>query len=239
MRSRDITGRMVSLFDSIVPPILRDQWWFMRLFFKIVCGKSADSYMNFKQIYHSCSEDDIKKMYEESRAIHSGRDTDLNQGCITEILNSAVGSSALDVACGKGLLSKLLAEKGLEVTACDFLNVLSSSFTHNKITFVQSDICSLNFEDKRFDTVVSAHTLEHIENIFAAISELRRVARKRLIIVVPKQRACKYTFDFHIHFFPYEITLLSVLDARNRNYTLKLLGGDWLYIEDIISGGKP
>ena len=234
MRSRDITGRMVSFFDNIVPPLLRDQWWFMRPFFKIVCGKSADSYMNFKQIYYSCSEDGIKKLYEQSSGIHSRRDTDLNEDCLREILNAAIGLSVLDIACGKGLLSKSLAEKGFEVTACDFLNVLSPSFIHDKVSFVQADICSLDFEDKKFDTVISAHTIEHIENIFSAVSELRRVARKRLIIAVPKQRACKFTFDFHIHFFPYEITLLSILGARNRNYKLKLLDGDWLYIEDIV-----
>ena len=234
MRSRDITGRMVSFFDNIVPPVLRDQWWFMRPFFKAVCGKSADSFMDFKQIYPSCSAEDIKKLYENSSAIHSSRDTDLNEECLSGILNAATGSSALDIACGKGLLSKMLAEKGFEVTACDFLDVLSPSFAHDKVSFVRADICSLDFEDKSFDTVISAHTIEHIENIFSAVSELRRVARKKLIIVVPKQRACKFTFDFHIHFFPYEVTLLSILGARNRNYELKLLGGDWLYTEDII-----
>jgi ubiquinone/menaquinone biosynthesis C-methylase UbiE len=225
---------MVSFFDNMTPPVLRDQWWFMRPFFKIVCGKSADSYMNFKQIYHSYSLDEIEKLYQESSGIHSGRDTDLNEKCISEILAAALGECVLDIACGKGLLSKLLAEKGFEVTACDFLDVLSPSFSHNKISFIKANICSLNFEDKSFDTVISAHTIEHIEDIFSAVSELRRVARRRLIIVAPKQRACKFTFDFHIHFFPYEVTLLSILGARNRNYSLKLLGGDWLYVEDIV-----
>lgn len=36
-----------------------------------------------------------------------------------------------------------------------------------------------------------------------ALAELRRVAKRRLIIVVPKQRNYKYTFELHINFFPY------------------------------------
>jgi hypothetical protein len=76
-----------------------------------------------------------------------------------------------------------------------------------------------------------ANTLEHVRDIVRSLEELRRVARKRLIIVVPKQRPYLYTFNLHIHFFPYDFSLLAILRPKS-NYQLKNLGGDWFYIEN-------
>lgn len=233
MLKREITGLMVRIFDNLIPPILRDQRWCMYLFFKIVCGKNANAYLDFKDNYFSYSENDIKELYKNSTGIHSSRETDLNARCVDNILKNVTGTEVLDVACGKGFLALLLAQQGHKVTACDFIDTISTSVEHTKIKFVQSDICDLSFENKSFDTVISTHTLEHCEDISSAISELRRVAQNRIIIVVPRQRPCKYSFDFHIHFFPFKITLLSLLGARGRKYNLKLLSGDWFYVEDI------
>ena len=81
--------------------------------------------------------------------------------------------------------------------------------------------------------LVSTHTLERVLNIKKAISELRRVTRKRLIIVVPKQRAYKYTFDLHVHFFPYKWSLLAYMTEATGSRDIRLLGGDWYYQEDL------
>ena len=50
---------------------------------------------------------------------------------------------------------------------------------------------------------MSTHTLEHVQRIDLALAELRRVAKHRLIIVVPKERPYRYSFNLHLHFFPY------------------------------------
>ena len=69
----------------------------------------------------------------------------------------------------------------------------------------------------------------------SAADELRRVARKRIVIVVPRQRPYAATFNQHIHFFPYEFSLLA-WTGTSRPHTLDLVGGDWLYIEDCVAG---
>lgn len=100
-----------------------------------------------------------------------------------------------------------------------------------RLKFVEARIEKLPFRDNKFDTVVCTHTLEHIQDLAQGISELRRVAKKRLIIVVPKQRPYKYTFDLHLHFFPYEHSLLTVM-GPGRNNSCRTVGGDLFYIED-------
>jgi len=47
------------------------------------------------------------------------------------------------------------------------------------VRFVEGSVEDLPFLDDAFDTVVSTHTLEHVQRIGVALSELRRVAAKR------------------------------------------------------------
>ena len=60
---------------------------------------------------------------------------------------------------------------------------------------------ALPFRDKSFDTTICLHTLEHVRNLHAAVSELKRVSRKRLIVIVPRQKFFRYTPDYHLNFF--------------------------------------
>ena len=77
----------------------------------------------------------------------------------------------------------------------------------------------------------STHTLEHVRNIHVAIRELRRIARKR-IIVVPRQRPYKYTFDLHLNFFPYTYSLQSIIGKPKGASTVKDVDGDIFYMEN-------
>ena len=45
------------------------------------------------------------------------------------------------------------------------------------------------------------HTLEHVRRLDTALSELRRVRKKQLFLIVPRQRFFRFTLDLRIHFF--------------------------------------
>jgi ubiquinone/menaquinone biosynthesis C-methylase UbiE len=96
--------------------------------------------------------------------------------------------------------------------------------------FCKADVTQLQFQDHAFDTVICAHTLEHVFDIEKALSEVRRVCSKRLIVVVPRQREYRYTFDLHIHFFPYAYKLQQLMGPRATIYNV---GGDLMAIEDL------
>lgn len=87
---------------------------------------------------------------------------------------------------------------------------------------------ALPFRDLSFDTVVCAHTLEHIPDLFGAAAELRRVAR-RVIVVVPRQRYYRYTVDYHLHFFPSAAPLLHLFDGTA---TATVIDGDWVLVAE-------
>jgi ubiquinone/menaquinone biosynthesis C-methylase UbiE len=93
---------------------------------------------------------------------------------------------ALDVGCGSGLLSIELSQavSGLHIAAVDLSEVMLELARGNAqqanaggIEFVRADAKALPFEDCTFDIVFSQHTLHHLPDPQALLSEMERVVR--------------------------------------------------------------
>src|SRR3546814_20784418 len=99
-----------------------------------------------------------------------------------------LGATALDVGCGTGYLLHVLAGRRpeMKLTGVDFIIDSETRKRAEGISFHEANIERLPFPDKSFDTVICTHVLEHILDFRGALAELRRVAAKRLIIVVPR-----------------------------------------------------
>lgn len=82
----------------------------------------------------------------------------------------------LDIGCRDTSLYVLLKDK-YEVTLADI------SPSSDLIT--KEDVQDLSFRDKSFDIVLCQQVLEHVADPVKAIAELKRVAKKQLIITVP------------------------------------------------------
>ncbi|KAG9449843.1 hypothetical protein H6P81_009808 [Aristolochia fimbriata] len=101
-----------------------------------------------------------------------------------------IGDSALDLCCGSGDLSFLLAEKvGLagKVTGLDFskeqLSIASVkqaslwNSCYKNITWVEGDALDLPFPDDYFDAVTMGYGLRNLIDKWAAMKEIHRVLR--------------------------------------------------------------
>lgn len=230
--TRNITTKIHFILDQLLLPILRDSKLFMYLPFRIMYGKKyAKVFFDFKERAPIMSEEEFSKVYANIGKVLIKRETDLNDGCVEEILKNIRGGSVLEVGCGKALLSNKIESSGYEVKAIDIHIDNEVRSKYPKITFMNGNVENLPFKEGEFDTVVCTHTLEHVQNLTRAIFELRRVAKKRLILVVPKQRPYKYTFDLHLHFFPYKHSFLQAIRPNNK-HICKIVGGDIFYIED-------
>ena len=99
-----------------------------------------------------------------------------------EVIDQLNGNETiLDIACGTGFGSNLLASKTIgSVTA--FAANLSPDGSPVKITmnlsFQEMDGTQLKFEDNTFDVVVSFETIEHTSAFHEMISEFKRVTKK-------------------------------------------------------------
>jgi ubiquinone/menaquinone biosynthesis C-methylase UbiE len=204
----------------------------MYLPMKLVLKDATKDFMTFKDSIYKMTKDEFSQLYERTLHVQELQgETDLNDACRKEILKIVKGSTVLEVGCGRGLLAKQLAKKN-KVTACDIVIPENLKKSKDGVKYIEANIDKLPFKDKSFDVVISTHTLEHVQNTDEAMSELRRVARKTIIIVVPRQRPYKYTFSLHTHFFPYSWSLQAAFG--NHDAEIKKLG-DWLYIEKVSS----
>ena len=229
---RNITTKIAYILDNWVPPAIRDSKWFMWCSFRLLFKDKAHYFYTFKDQAFTMSHSEFSATYEKLACVHIERETDLNEACIDKILNNLDGEHILEVGCGRGHLSGKIAQLK-PIYACDMHIGEKVKQAYPAVNFTEANIESLPYADNQFDTVICTHTLEHVLNIQKAINELRRVCKKRLIIVVPKQRSYKYTFDLHIHFFPYKWSLEAILGGTHSPSEIIDLDGDWYYQEEL------
>lgn len=232
--SRKVANAAKFMTDQLLPPIIRDSKLFGRVYMYCVFGKNYRLFYDFKEKASRASIAEIKKTYQDvyNRGIAVQRETDLNDACTKFILENTRGSEVLEVGCGRGaLVKKLLKDRNnYQVSACDI--ALDKSLKNVKgAKFCEAPLESLPYKNRSFDTVITTHTLEHAYNLPAAISELRRVCRGKLIIVVPTERPYKYTPNLHLHFFPGAEYLINFL--RGNSAKCEMLGGDLVYVEKL------
>jgi 2-polyprenyl-3-methyl-5-hydroxy-6-metoxy-1,4-benzoquinol methylase len=232
--SRSASLRVNRFLDQYAPPVLRDSTIFRRLARRMY-GKLTIDIVDLKARAFYLSRLDLENFYVQLQSRFDQGVTDLTPASLDAVLRSVRGDRVLDVACGRGYLCNLMAERGLEVVGCDVAVSSSPRDASGPVQWVNGNVEELPFRDNIFDTVVSTHTLEHVQQLARAIDELRRVAHNRIVLVVPRQRPYLATFNQHIHFFPYEFSLLA-WTGTGRPHTLELVGGDWLYIEDCAVG---
>lgn len=103
--------------------------------------------------------------------------------------NVKPGMKVLDVGCGDGVLSLMMAEKGAEVVGVDLSvpNIKAAKKYAGKIraSFLTGDVENLPFDNDSFDLVVSSHVLEHLPDFDRGLREVMRVTKKRAIIAIP------------------------------------------------------
>jgi Methylase involved in ubiquinone/menaquinone biosynthesis len=228
--NRDFTIKLNYLLDNFLPPIIRDNAIFMYPLFWLVFKDKTKLLFKFKEQFPFLDYDQYIKYYEIVGGI--ARETDLNSKCINYILDNIYGETVLDAGCGGGFLVRQIELKLPRVKTIYGMDILVDETKEGKITYVRGFLEKMPFDTKSFDTVICSHTLEHVIDIDRAMSELRRVARNRIIIVVPKQREWLYTPDLHISFFPYKFDVYMKLKLSKSAKVIEL-GGDWVVIEDI------
>lgn len=107
------------------------------------------------------------------------------------------GREVLDIACGEGYGSALLARSARHVTGAD---LASDVIAHARaryascanLAFREADCAALPFADASFDAVVSFETIEHVAAQQAFLDEVRRVLRSDGIFILSSPNKVEY-----------------------------------------------
>ncbi|MDH5245902.1 MAG: class I SAM-dependent methyltransferase [Betaproteobacteria bacterium] len=130
----------------------------------------------------------------------------------------------LDIACGAGYGSALLARHAARVVGAD---LSQTAIEHARaryasvpnLEFRQADCAALPFPDASFDVVVSFETLEHIAAQEAFFDEVRRVLRPSGLVVLSCPNKVEYTDkrgvanEFHVREL-YRDELAALIGSR-------------------------
>lgn len=131
------------------------------------------------------------------------------------VMNSIPGkiSNTLDIGCGKGTLSQLLAKRASKVTgidiSCKMIKIAKeSSLNNDNIDFINADILTYSFPENSFDVIVSIASLHHMNSseIYPKIVSLLKKNGHMIIVDLHKLTTLK-DLIYSVISKPYELIL--------------------------------
>jgi len=112
---------------------------------------------------------------------------------LDELWTIAAPESVLDVGCGEGVLTCEWAERLEEgrIVGIDLddpkLRTEWEARRRPNLEYRAEDATSLSFGDDEFDLAAAIEVLEHVPDPEATLSEMARVARRHLLVSVPRE----------------------------------------------------
>jgi 2-polyprenyl-3-methyl-5-hydroxy-6-metoxy-1,4-benzoquinol methylase len=212
------------LEDWVPPVLLETRWlngWWIRLY-----NRRAD--LDFKRKALFMTEAEFRAAYAAVQTERGSDWSDLDPSHVEFLIENLAPGTVLDVGAGCGVYAVEAARAGRKVTAVEMdpsrLPVIRElgSAREATVAVAGSWLEQLPFPDRSFDNVVCAHVLEHVRELHRSIQELLRVARKRVLIVVPQERYYRYTPNYHLHFFGGEEQLALAVGLKRYHAEIRL-----------------
>jgi len=221
---RGTTNTIRRVLDNWIPPVIRECSFFAWAV-KRWLGPSAMA--DFKSRAFGMSDEEFSAAYAAIRGAYATRPADTT-GAQADWIMANIGwpeVQILEIGPGNGAMTRRLESAGYDVTTLDLHRGSAA------VKYVQGSVEKIPLPDKSADVIVLSHVIEHVRSLTRAFLELERVARNRVIIVTPKQRHYRWTFDYHLHFF-YSLDHLTSHIPRGSANGLEI-DGDLCMIWDV------
>lgn len=154
------------------------------------------------------------------------------------------GLSVLDIACGEGYGTNLLAKSAKEITGIDIdentIIHAQKTYTSKNLIFKKGSITNIPEPENKFDVIVCFETLEHIDEHEKALTELKRVLKQEGIIIIstPDKKYYSGIPNYHNPFHKKELyehefkSLITSFFKYSRYYSQRSLAASLILEED-------
>lgn len=115
------------------------------------------------------------------------------------VLQIVKGKKVLDIACGEGYGTEILAEEAKEITGIDIdaavIQRAKERYKKENLNYMVGDIAAIPFSDCSIDVVISFETIEHVEEeqqkLF--LIEIKRILKPDGILVISTPNKAVYS----------------------------------------------
>jgi ubiquinone/menaquinone biosynthesis C-methylase UbiE len=155
------------------------------------------------------------------------------------------GKTVLDIACGEGYGSQLLAETALLVQGVDIdesvIAKAKNKYTQKNLSFAAGSVEKIPFEAASFDVVVSFETLEHISAHDTMMAEIKRVLKHGgiLLISTPDKKSYSDKPGYSNPFHKKELSEQEFRSLLKKYFRYQEFYRQNIYTTSILSNNSP
>jgi ubiquinone/menaquinone biosynthesis C-methylase UbiE len=133
--------------------------------------------------------DDVAEEYDSKRFSRGGRLIDRREkGAVLDALSPVDGKRVLEIACGTGRFTVMLAERGADVVGLDISRAMltqgrekaTDAGVDDHITFLLGDAARLPFPDDYFDAVFAMRFFHLADTPAKFLAEMARVSKRQV-----------------------------------------------------------
>jgi 2-polyprenyl-3-methyl-5-hydroxy-6-metoxy-1,4-benzoquinol methylase len=144
------------------------------------------------------------------------------------------GKVVLDIACGSGYGTQLLAKKAKKVYGVDVdkdtVEYAKKNFGATNVVYKLGDGVAIPLDDNSVDVVVTLETIEHIENYDKFIDEVKRVLKPDGLAIVSTPNDLEFAEGNHYHVHEFEYKELKQLLKKDFKFVDSYYQATWKYV---------
>ncbi|PSP98372.1 SAM-dependent methyltransferase [Halobacteriales archaeon QS_4_70_19] len=149
--------------------------------------------------------DDVADAYEDKRFSNGGRlIDDREKEAVLDALGNVEGKRVLEVACGTGRFTSLLADHGADIIGLDISPAMlrqgrekaRSVDVDEHLEFMRADAARLPFPDDYFDAVLAMRFFHLADRPASFLSEMARVSRDQVFFDTFKRFSFRSIYNF-------------------------------------------
>jgi len=148
---------------------------------------------------------DVAQEYDDKRFSRGGRLIDRREKeAVLDAIGPVEGKNVLEIACGTGRFTVMLAERGANVVGLDISAEMLSEAREkararglgDAVEFLRGDAGRLPFEDDEFDAVIAMRFFHLADTPAAYLDEIRRVSGDQVMFDTFKRYSARSVYNW-------------------------------------------